>query len=207
MRYDEKRKRRNAGNNPDMIHNRLHENRYAPFPIEALKLCSVANAPPRLIAHLILVHDAARSLVTKLRAEFPSLMFDEQAVFFGAATHDLGKAIHRQELSQSGNLHQLRGVELLKELGVSPDLARFAWTHSNWKDSDPIQIEDLLVALADKSWKAKRIPKLEAKTTTLLAEKTRKPEWECHAILDNILQELAISADARLEWQRSFPVS
>jgi putative nucleotidyltransferase with HDIG domain len=185
----------------------LIENPYAPLPSEAMKLCAKVNAPPRLIAHLILVHDTARSLVTKLRAEFPSLDFDEHTVFFGAATHDLGKAIHREELSESGRQHELRGVELLKEHGVPEHLARFAYTHNNWKPSDAPQFEDLLVALADKTWKAKRIPELEAPMTTALAKRTGKPEWECYAILDNLLQDLSANSNANLEWQRSFPVS
>jgi hypothetical protein len=134
------------------------------------------------------------------------LEFDEEAVYFGAATHDLGKAIHREELIQSGRQHQQRGVELLKELGVPADRARFAWTHSNWNGPDPIQIEDLIVALADKCWKGKRIPELEALMTNALSEKTGKPHWECYAILDDLLQTLAADADANLKWQRRFPV-
>ena len=184
----------------------LMENPYAPLPNRAMELCAKINAPPRLVAHLTIVHETARKLVAKLLAEFPALDFDTQAVLFGAATHDLGKVIHGQELSQSGRLHEQRGVELLKEHGVPEHLARFAYTHNNWKPTDSPQFEDLLVALADKTWKAKRIPELEALTTSLLAEKTCKPEWECYAILDNILQDLSANADASLEWQRSFPV-
>ncbi|MGD0891527.1 MAG: HD domain-containing protein [Terracidiphilus sp.] len=169
-------------------------------------LCAELNAPPRLIAHLTIVHDTARKLASKLRAEFPSLDFDEEAVYFGAATHDLGKAIHTEELSKSGRQHEKRGVDLLKEHGVPERLARFAWTHNNWQPSDDPQFEDLLVALADKTWKAKRIPELEALATSALASKTGKAEWECYAILDNLLQDLSANADASLEWQRSFPV-
>jgi putative nucleotidyltransferase with HDIG domain len=149
----------------------------------------------------------ARTLANRVQTAFPELKLDKNAVFFGAATHDLGKAIHREELSASGKLHEHRGVELLKEYGVPETLARFAYTHGNWNSSHPAQIEDLLVALADNCWKGKRVPDLEALMTNVLAESTGEPQWQCYATLDDLLQDLAADADARLEWQRSFPVA
>jgi hypothetical protein len=131
---------------------------------------------------------------------------DVNAIYFGAATHDLGKAIHFIELSESGNLHELRGVELLKELGVPEALARFAYTHNHWTGPVSVTIEDLLVALSDKCWKGKRVSDLEALATETLARLTGKPQWHCYAVLDELLQDLATNADSRLEWQRSFPL-
>ncbi len=189
---------------PNMNPDELADGSYAPLTDEALDLCRRIGAPPRLLAHLILVHDVARALVNGLKAAFPALKFDKDAVFFGAATHDLGKSIHREELSEPGKLHELRGVELLKQYGVPDDLARFAYTHGNWKESRPVQMEDLIVALADNCWKGKRVPDLEALTTGTLAESTGEPQWQCYAVLDDLLQDLAADADARLEWQRSF---
>ena len=97
------------------------------------------------------------------------------AVLFGAATHDLGKAVHREELSEPGKLHELRGVELLTELGVPGSLAHFAYTHGYWKGSRPALMEDLMVALADNCRKGKRVPDLEALMTDALAERTGEP--------------------------------
>jgi len=185
----------------------VHSNdNYAPLPDKAIELCRVTGAPPRLVAHLTLVHDAARRLVNGVHAAFPDLKFDEEAIYFGAATHDLGKTVHLVELSESGTLHESRGVELLKELGVPEDLARFAYTHNNWTRSVSVKIEDLLVALADKCWKGKRVSDLETLTTETLAELTGMPQWQCYTALDDLLQDLASDADARLEWQRSFPL-
>lgn len=61
-----------------------------PLPPEAEKLCRLLSAPPRLITHLTLVHDAACDLVVGVQQKFPTLAFDRVAVLFGAATHDLG---------------------------------------------------------------------------------------------------------------------
>lgn len=159
-----------------------------------------------MVAHLILVHDVAKSLVNDLQTAFPVLNLDKDAILFGAATHDLGKAIHREELSEPGKLHELRGVELLKEYGVPKNLTRFAYTHGNWKGSGPAQMEDLIVALADNCWKGKRVPDLEALMTDALTESTGEPQWRCYAVLDDVLQSLASDCDTRLEWQRGFPV-
>jgi HD superfamily phosphodiesterase len=190
----------------NMKSDELADGKYSPLPNRVLDLCNGAEAPPRLVAHLILVHDVARRLVNGVQTAFPGLKLDEDAVFFGAATHDIGKALHRVELSEPGKLHELRGVELLKDLGVPLSLARFAYTHGNWNGTHPIQMEDLMVALADNCWKGKRVPDLEALTTAALAEITREPEWQCYAALDDLLQDLAAGADARLEWQHSFPL-
>jgi len=190
---------------PNMNPDRLTEGGYTPLPDEVLDLCRRVGAPPRLLAHLILVHDVARMLAIRVQTAFPALNFDKDAVFFGAATHDLGKAIHREELSEPGKLHEFCGVELLKEHGVQENLAHFAYTHGNWNGSQPAQIEDLMVALSDNCWKGKRVPDLEALITDALVESTGEPQWKCYAALDDILQDLTANADARIEWQRSFP--
>ncbi len=183
----------------------LSQNRYKPLPHQAVDLCERTGAPPRLLAHLILVHDFAVTLVEKIAQAFPNVHLDRDSVLFGAATHDLGKTIVREELSKSGKLHQSRGFELLKSLGVPEEHARFAFTHGNWRDLNPPKIEDLLVALADKCWKSKRIDELESLTVELLSKESGKESWECHATLDEILLELSAGADEKLAWQMSFP--
>jgi hypothetical protein len=81
--------------------------------------------------------------------------FDRAAVLFGAATHDIGKIVHVAELSGPGSRHEAEGQQLLLAAGVEPRLARFAATHASWHPG--IETEDLLVSLADKVWKAKRV--------------------------------------------------
>jgi putative nucleotidyltransferase with HDIG domain len=165
------------------------------------------NAPPRLVAHLILVHDLAVQLIEQIGLAFPALRFNREAILFGAATHDLGKTLDREELSKSGRVHETRGVELLKSLGVSEARARFAFTHNNWRSADPLQIEDILVALADKTWKGKRIDDLDAAAVEMISRQSRIEPWQCFSVLDEILQSLAAKADERLAWQGSFSVN
>jgi hypothetical protein len=53
-------------------------------------------------------------------------------VLLGAATHDIGKAVHIAELSGPGSAHEEAGRQLLLAHGVSPELARFAASHASW---------------------------------------------------------------------------
>ena len=115
------------------------------------------DATPRLAAHLRAVHDVACQIADWLTRQYPALRFDRDAVLFGAATHDIGKTVHTAELSGSGSGHEEAGRQLLLAHGVSTRLARFAATHAAWTRQG-IQIEDLLVSVADKVWKDKRVP-------------------------------------------------
>jgi hypothetical protein len=81
-------------------------------------------------------------------------------MFFGAATHDIGKTIHLAELSAPGCEHEEAGRQLLLARGISPGPARFAATHATWTRPG-ITVEDLMVSVADNAWKNKRIPGLE----------------------------------------------
>lgn len=182
----------------------LSNPRYKHLPSDVLNLLHRASAPPRLVAHLVLVHDVAARLVEELSRAFPDVKFDKNAVLFGAAIHDVGKAIDTDELIQPGKEHERRGVELLREMGVPKHRARFAYTHGNWNTAQDVTLDDLLVALADNCWKGKRVDELETKTVDLLSSVSGKPAWDCYAALDDILGTLAADADGRLEWQRQF---
>jgi hypothetical protein len=119
-----------------------------PMPPEAVTLLHHLHAPPRLVAHLRLVHDVATQLVAGLQQTYPTLALQSAEVLFGAATHDSGKIVHPEELSQPGHQHEAAGELLLLQHGVPPHLARFARTHAAWHHPDT-SLEDLLVALAD----------------------------------------------------------
>ena len=170
-------------------------------------ICSEVNAPPRLIAHLTLVHDVAVKLVGEIKHTFPELLFDENSVCFGAATHDIGKSIHQSELVEAGNNHELAGEQLLLNLGIDAELARFARTHANWQDDENLIFEDLLVTLADKCWKGKRVEKLESLIAEYIASRTKRETWDVFMLLDDILQKITKDADERLAWQAKFPTS
>ena len=124
-----------------------------PLPAQAASLLQDRDAPPRLVAHLILVHDVAAQLLDALHSQWPSLSIDSQAVLLGAALHDIGKVLHADELTGPGQHHEQDGPRLLIDRGIAPQVARFAQTHGSWRTDSDLEIEDLLVALADTCWK------------------------------------------------------
>lgn len=159
------------------------------------------DAPPRLGAHLRLVHDVAWTLTDALGRRRPDLEFDTTAVLFGAATHDIGKVLHVDELSGPGHRHEEAGRDLLLRYGVPAHLARFAGSHAFW-DSPAAGLDDLLVSLADQVWKAARVPDLEDRVGRHLGG----APWEAFLVLDDLLQEVAAGAGERLAFQGSYPV-
>ncbi|MGW5171568.1 HD domain-containing protein [Streptomyces nodosus] len=176
-----------------------------PLPDRVAALLSVLGGPPRLAAHLRAVHDVAHQLVDWVEERYPAVAIDREAALFGAATHDIGKTVHLAELSGPGSAHEETGRALLLERGVSPELARFAATHASWTRSDVV-LEDLLVSLADKIWKDKRVPDLEDLVVVWLAEATGRPVWEEFLALDEVLSRIGDDADERLAFQASFPI-
>ncbi|MFJ5922679.1 HD domain-containing protein [Kitasatospora sp. NPDC092948] len=179
--------------------------RLCPLPDEVTSLLAELAAPPRLVAHLRLVHDVAVRLTDRLAASCPGLSFDRAAVLFGAATHDIGKAVHRAELSAPGSAHEPAGRELLLAAGVAPRLARFAAGHATW--GPDTGVEDLLVSLADKVWKNKRLPELEDLLVTALVRAGGGERWEAFLALDELLTEIGDGAEQRLAYQSLFPAS
>ncbi|BCJ54776.1 phosphohydrolase [Actinoplanes sp. NBRC 14428] len=179
----------------------LTESALLPLPAAAAELLVALGAPPRLGAHLRAVHDVAWSLTDRLGRLRPELRFDTTAVLFGAATHDIGKIEHAEELSGPGHRHEAAGRDLLLRYGVPIDLARFAGTHGSWTAPEA-GLDDLLVSLADKIWKGARVVPLEER----VAEHLGGAPWEAFLVLDDVLQELAGGADERLAFQASFPL-
>lgn len=177
----------------------LHE-----LPEEVVPLLQRIDVPPYLLAHLIVVHDVARRLVVAVGRHWPDLPVDADTVYFGAATHDIGKVAHPEEMQALGERHRAAGVDLLEEHGVSPRLARFARTHAAWRDEEEVQVEDLLVALADQVWKGGRDEELETALLERLAAAQDSEMWEAYMKLDEVLTRLADEADRRLLWQAQF---
>ncbi|MBW6435754.1 HD domain-containing protein [Actinoplanes hulinensis] len=175
------------------------------LPPEAVRLLVALGAPARLGAHLRAVYAVARDLTGWLEAAYPAVVFDREAVLFGAATHDIGKVLHRAELSVPGTRHEPAGERLLLERGVPPRLARFAGTHGSWHDPRA-GVDDRLVSLADKIWKGHRVEDLEQLVVERIADVAGIAVWEAFVSLDDRLQELAAGADDRLAFQNAFPV-
>jgi hypothetical protein len=169
------------------------------LPPTVQTFCRTLAAPPRLVAHLALVHEAAVELTAGLRRHFPKLAFDADAVLFGAATHDLGKVLHPEELTGPGSRHEEDGPAQLERHGVPPHLARFARTHGAWS-RESLPLEDLLVALADSVWKGERNDPLEL-VINRIAEATGIQSWEAFSKMDGVLTEIAESGYERLAEQ------
>ncbi|MFD3704676.1 HD domain-containing protein [Nocardia sp. NPDC058658] len=168
-------------------------------------LLASLDAPPRLGAHLRAVHDVAWQLAHWVGQHHCGVRFDREAVLFGAAIHDIGKIDHPDELSGPGSAHEQAGYELLLAQGFDDESARFARTHGSWSATD-LGIEDLLVSLADKVWKAKRIPELEQLVVHRLAAVDGQQPWQVFMTLDDELDRIATDADRRLAFQASYPV-
>ncbi|WP_247659299.1 hypothetical protein [Micromonospora sp. U56] len=65
----------------------------------------------------------------------------------------------------------------IRVAGIEPSLARFAATHASW-GTTAVELEDLLVSLADKIWKAKRVPDLEQLVVDRLAAASGEEPWQ-----------------------------
>ena len=174
-----------------------------PLPLRAAELLRDVEAPPRLVAHLRAVHDVAAELVGW--AVRRGLDVDANAVLFGAARHDIGKALHRGELSGPGSEHEAAGRDLLLELGVAPELAKYAAKHSMLSAGSTL--DELLVSLADTVWKGKRRTELEDLVVARLAEASGREVWDEFLELDTVLTAIGDGADERLAYQMGFPVT
>jgi hypothetical protein len=168
------------------------------MPKQARDVLTAIGASPRLLAHHALVHEAAAELVEGIAAEWPSFAVDRQAVLLGAATHDAGKAVHREEMSGPGRKHEADGPALLVAHGIPEDLARFARTHGQWALEPSPGAEDLLVALANLVWVGERNQRLEDAMILQVAQFSGEPLWNVFARFDSILLSIVEGAGRRL---------
>ncbi|MFG2846389.1 phosphohydrolase, partial [Kitasatospora sp. NPDC048296] len=89
---------------------------------------------------------------------------------------------------------------------ITEELARFARNHASW-NAPGISTDDLLVSLADKIWKGKRVTDLEQLLIERLCETGRQQPWEAFAALDDVLDHIAQDAERRLTFQAEHPVA
>jgi len=171
------------------------------LPSETLGILAKYDAPPGLVAHLTVVYDAAITLIQQLNACWPQLVYDQEGVLIGAATHDIGKAVYTHELTGPGSQHEVIGPQLLLESGLPENRARFARTHARWEQEPDVQLEDLLVAFADTIWKGKRDEALEQAIAYQIAQRCQEESWQAYMELDDIACELTKNSDARILWQ------
>jgi hypothetical protein len=174
------------------------------LPAEVEELLDQLNSPPRLVAHLALVHDVASKVLAFALERWSKLAIDCEVVLSGAATHDIGKTLHPEELDHPGHQHEAAGRSLLQARGWDPSRARFAVTHADWQSNDA-DLEDRLVALADAVWKGKRVEELEERIAADIADRSRLSLWDVLPALQEHLDEIASFSAQRIEWQRKFP--
>jgi len=174
------------------------------------------GASPRLIRHHELVLEAAIALTDGLARRLGA-RFDAAEVQIGAALHDVGKLLAPRELGEPGSSHEQLGRSLLIERGIPDHLARFCVTHGAWRaptphgaslgrstegrvaeTRGPLALEDLLVALADKLWKGRRVEALEDAVLTRLAHQVDLARWRVFEISDGIYAEIAAGGPERL---------
>lgn len=178
---------------------------YLPLPSCVQALLQKVQAPPRLVAHLILVHHVAVQIVEKLRELWPPLQYDQEAVLVGAATHDMGKVLYPKECVEVGEKHEREGAALLEKYGFPQRYIHFTWTHAHWDQLD-VSLEDLLVGWADKLWKGKRVEDLEEKVVDFLVEQLPEERWSIFMKMDEMATQIAMDAEERLLWQSLHPV-
>ena len=184
---------------------------------DALRWLQEHGAPRWLVRHHELVLEATDELLDDLRewvlGEAPlglaqwrgsspktprkRVRVDESRVRLGAALHDAGKTLHPEEMSHPGHAHEAAGEAWLLRLGFPPDIARICVTHARW-DAPHAELEDRLVALADKLWKGKRDETLERALVTELAERAGVDAWECFDRFDASCERIASRGDERL---------
>ncbi len=162
---------------------------------EAFALLAKLGASAWLVRHHELVVEAAR-LVCRAVSRL-GLAIDDEVILAGAALHDAGKIVHPGEEHAPGHEHEQAGQALLVASGVPASLARFCVTHASWGGEDRT-LEDLLVALADKLWKGKRVDDLEQLAITRIARVLGRSEWEVFAELDAPFEAIAAGGSDRL---------
>lgn len=178
---------------------------WALLPDAARSAIEAAGPAPRLVAHLILVHDAAAMIVAALRRSWPMLDLDWESVAVGAAIHDIGKAFASAELTGPGKTHEPLGEAFLLEFGLAERLARHARTHGLAVDDETLVTEDLLVILADKLWRGARKSELEDRLALDLSHHSSLDYWDVYPPLLDLCELVSDRADERLSWQSLYP--
>ena len=167
------------------------------LPMDAMKIIERVHVPWPLLFHHYIVHDVADDLCSEFQRLWPRWRIDVHAVLIGAATHDLGKTLHPAELHQPGTKHLATGERLLRALGLSARLARFARTHGATR-LDDLPMEDLLVALADRSWSGGRDQQLEEEFMDRAIDATGCAKWDAIHEVGHMIDGVQERALARL---------
>ena len=160
-----------------------------------MALLDELGAPGHLKRHGELVTDVAVQLVDGLTSL--GLELDRAFVQCGALLHDSGKIQVPAELHSPGRLHEAAGEEMLLAIGVAPKLARVCRTHAAWDDPS-CELEEQVIALADKLWKGRRVDELELLVIDRVAGRLGQGRFDIFQDLDGLFEGLAADGDRRL---------
>ena len=164
--------------------------------VDARALMLKLGAPDRLRRHGELVAEAANELV--LEVSVLGVNINQEFIQCGAFLHDIGKVISPEELEQAGSSHEEAGEALLLENGIEPILARVCRTHAQWQGRD-LTLEELLIALADKLWKGKRVDELELRVIDRVASRLSKERFDLFFQLDTLFERIGAHGHDNLE--------
>ena len=158
------------------------------------------GATPQLLLNLQLVGEAADELI----ALFGSLgvACDAQAIELGTALHDVGKIVHRNELSGPGHQHEQDGQRLLLTQGVPAKLAHHCASHAAW-DAPAVSFEEPAVALADALWKRARIEALELRVNDAAATQLGVDRWTAFTAMHDGFERISNGGSERLARSRN----
>lgn len=160
-----------------------------------MQLLVEPGAPVRLQKHAELVGEAADALLEGLARCGVPLRVDYVRV--GVVLHDVGKAIHRDELDAPGAAHEAAGERLLLARGASPEVARVCRSHARWNEFGET-LEELVIALSDKLWKGARVRELEELVVDRAASAMQQDRWGLYIVLDALFEDIASGAESRL---------
>ncbi len=166
---------------------------------DALGLLDTLAAPAHLKRHVTLVAEAAAELLALCQRL--DVAIDAEFVRIGVAIHDIGKIEHQREMHQSGSEHEVHGEALLLELGVAPEIARCCLSHARWESME-CSLEELLIALADKLWKGKRVEALEMRVIEEISQLLKKDTWDLFTLIDSAFEAIAADGYDRLQASR-----
>jgi hypothetical protein len=110
----------------------------------------------------------------------------------------VGKAIHADELHGGGAEHEAAGERLLLAHDVDARIARCCRSHAQWRSMPDASLEELVVALADVTWKGGRLPELEERLVDEVTRRTGCDRWEAFVAIDDAAETVADRGAERL---------
>ncbi|MEM9282166.1 MAG: HD domain-containing protein [Verrucomicrobiota bacterium] len=159
-----------------------------------------ADFPARLIEHHRIVSEVASSLAIALNAI--GLKIDAERAELMASIHDVGKSVATDELSGAGSTHEEIGAAVAEGFGLPSSISKICRSHSA-ATPEGMDLEEIVVRLADKLWKGKRDTEFEQRAVASFAESLEREDWEVFMEADKIFEAIAESGHQRLEATRA----